>query len=94
MATAPRPEASPTAVTIYLTPWCGFCRAAVRLLDQKGIEYTAHDVRGDDEARVWMREASGQPTVPQIFIHGRSVGGYTELAELERSGELTAALGQ
>jgi glutaredoxin 3 len=79
-------------IKVYTTPYCGFCRMALRLLDAKGVAYEQIDVTGDHEARAWLREATGQRTVPQIFIGGESIGGYMELAALDRSGELDRKL--
>jgi glutaredoxin 3 len=75
-------------VVMYRTKYCGYCVLAQRLLDQKGIRYRAVDVSGDSNARAWLMKVTGQRTVPQIFIGGRSIGGYQELAALARSGEL------
>ena len=75
-----------------LLTFCGFCRMAKRLLGSRGIRFATHDVTGDSEGRRWLMERSGQRTVPQIFIHGRSVGGYQELAQLDRTGGLREAL--
>ena len=86
-----RPEELDAHVVVYTTPWCGYCRAAKRLLQARGIDFVEIDVRGDGEARTWLQHASGQHTVPQIFIGGRSVGGYTELAALDDEGELVAS---
>ncbi|MFV8751000.1 glutaredoxin [Nannocystaceae bacterium ST9] len=88
----PLPSELAASVVVYLTPWCPYCRMARRLLDARGIAYEFVDVSGDDPARAWLFEASGQSTVPQIFVKGESVGGYTELAELDRSGELARRL--
>jgi glutaredoxin 3 len=75
-------------VEVYTTRICGYCVAAKRLLAARGIPYTEIDVTGDDDRRAWLVKESGQRTVPQIFIGGESIGGYEELAELDRSGEL------
>jgi glutaredoxin 3 len=88
----PRPEDLGVPVVLYTTPWCGFCRAALALLRQRGIAHVEVDVVGNDAARDWLAEASGQTTVPQVFVLGRSIGGYTELAALDRSGELDRML--
>jgi len=88
----PRPEDLTAPVVLYTTPWCGFCRAALALLLQRGIAHVEVDVVGNDAARDWLAEVSGQTTVPQIFVRGRSIGGYTELAALDRSGELDRML--
>lgn len=88
----PRPDKVEGVVVAYTTRWCGYCVAARRLLDKRGIDFAEFDVSGDVEARRWLRELSGQPTVPQIFIHGRSIGGYVELRAMDSSGDLAAAL--
>jgi len=75
-------------VTIYTTTFCGYCVAAKRLLSKRGIPYAEINVSGDDEARAWLVQVTGQRTVPQIFIKGESVGGYEELTALDRAGEL------
>jgi glutaredoxin 3 len=84
----PRPADVRAPVVLYTTPWCGYCRAALALLHARGIEHVEIDVLGNHAARDWLAEATGQTTVPQVFVRGRSIGGYTELAALDRSGEL------
>lgn len=86
------PDSFDAPVVVYLTPWCPYCTRAKRLLQDRGIPFASVDVSGDMDARAWLRKASGQHTVPQIFIHGESVGGYTELAALDRAGGLTASV--
>jgi len=88
----PPPDAFETDVVVYLTPWCPYCMMARRLLDSRKISYSTHDVTGDQRAREWLRSASGQHTVPQVFIKGRSIGGFQELAALDASGGLSRAL--
>lgn len=81
-------------VTIYTTTFCPFCVRAKRLLAQKGVAYREIDVTGDDGLRERMvEESGGRRTVPQIFIDGRPIGGYEELAALEQAGELDRLLG-
>ena len=76
-------------ILIYSTQFCGYCRAAKNLLRAKGLDYQEIDVGVDQAKRIEMVErAGGLRTVPQIFIHGRHVGGYDELAALEREGKL------
>ena len=80
-------------IIIYTTPFCGYCRAAKTLLGNKGLEFEEIDVAFDAETRAEMiQRAQGLRTAPQIFIHGRHVGGYDELAALEREGKLDALL--
>jgi glutaredoxin 3 len=76
-----------TRILLYTTQFCGYCRAAKRLLQGKGLEFEEIDVGFDAGKRVEMLER-GLRTVPQIFIHGRHVGGYDELAALEYEGKL------
>jgi len=77
------------AILLYTTQYCGYCRAAKNLLRAKGLEFREIDVGFDSSKRAEMVErAGGLRTVPQIFIHGRHVGGYDELAALGREGKL------
>jgi glutaredoxin 3 len=83
-----------TRILLYTTTqFCGFCLAAKRLLATKGLAFEEIDVGFDPERRTEMVALSrGGRTVPQIFIQGRHVGGYDELAALERAGDLEAWL--
>ncbi len=78
---------------IYTTTYCGFCVRSKDLLKRKGVGFEEVDVTGDDEARSQLVERSGgQRTVPQIFIGDTHVGGYTDLAQLDREGKLDPML--
>jgi glutaredoxin 3 len=79
-------------VIVYSQPFCGYCTAAKRLLQEKGAEFTELDVMVEAGRRTEMIERSGRRTVPQIFIDGRHVGGYDDLSALDRSGELDRLL--
>lgn len=80
-------------VTIYTTMFCPFCWRAKRLLEEKGIAFREVEVDFSLEARREMTErAGGRPTVPQIFIGERHIGGSDELAALEAAGELDPLL--
>ena len=83
-----------TGLTIYSTPWCGYCARAKGLLEEKGAAYNEMDVMEDETKRAEMRARSKRSTVPQIFINGQHIGGSDELAELERDGKLDALLAQ
>jgi glutaredoxin 3 len=80
-------------VTVYSSPFCGYCAAAKRLLDRKGVAYDEIDVVFDPDLRQEMVERSGRKTVPQIFIGETHVGGFDDLSALESRGELDALLG-
>lgn len=80
-------------VTLYTTPFCGYCAAAKRLLGGKGVAYTEIDVAADPELRAEMvQRAHGRRTVPQVFIGGEHVGGFTDIAALDRAGKLDPML--
>ena len=80
------------AVLIYTTAWCGYCAAAKRLLNAKGAAFDEIDVDKAPEAREKMERLSGRHTVPQVFINGESVGGYDDIAALDRQGKLDELL--
>ncbi len=76
-------------VTVYTTDYCPYCVQAKRLLTEMAIEYEEVDVGADIALRTQMVErAGGRRTVPQIFIDGESIGGYTELRTLADTGGL------
>jgi glutaredoxin 3 len=79
-------------VVMYTTQWCPFCVRAKALLKNKGVPFEEVDVSGDDVLREKMIEASGRRTVPQIFIDDEPIGGFEELAALDREGELDRLL--
>ena len=80
-------------VTLYTSPLCGFCHAAKRMLNDKGISYAEIDVAADPSKRQeMMGRANGRHTVPQIFIGDVHVGGYDDMAALERTGKLDPLL--
>ena len=84
-----------TRIVLYTTPYCGYCRAAKLLLGKKGVTFTEIDVSEDMERRREMIERGlGRCTVPQIFINNTHVGGYDELAALERAAKLDALLAE
>lgn len=76
-------------VTMYSTGVCPFCQMAERLLRAKGVA-AIEKIRVDlePERRVEMMEKTGRRTVPQIYIGETHVGGYDELAALDRAGGL------
>ncbi len=79
-------------VTIYTTPYCGFCIAAKRLLNKKGVDFNEIDVSHDPELRQEMMQKSGRHTVPQIWIGEVHVGGFDEMSDLEGRGKLDPLL--
>ncbi len=79
-------------VTMYSTRFCPYCIRARFLLDSKQVSYTDIGVDAKPELRREMMEKSGRRTVPQIWIGERHVGGYDDLALLERQGRLDELL--
>ena len=81
-------------VTMYTTAVCPYCVRAEMLLKQRGVtEIDKIRIDLDAEQRVTMMERTGRRTVPQIYIGDTYVGGYDELAALDRAGDLTPLLG-
>ena len=81
------------SVEIYTSPLCGYCHAAKRLLNEKGVEFEEVDVLRHSERKAEMiKRANGGRTVPQIFIGDMHVGGYDDLYALERAGKLDGLL--
>ncbi len=80
-------------VEIYTSPLCGFCHAAKRLLNQKGVDFAEVDVWANPDRKPEMiQRANGSRTVPQIFVGDLHVGGCDDLYHLERHGKLDALL--
>lgn len=80
-------------VEIYTSPMCGFCHAAKRLLNSKGVEFSEIDVwAAPDRKPEMIQRANGGRTVPQIFIGETHVGGCDDLYALERAGKLDPLL--
>jgi glutaredoxin 3 len=79
-------------VQIYTTRICPYCTSAKALLKKKGVAYEEIDVGDDDVKRTWLVESTGQRTVPQIFVDGRSLGGFSDIDALDKQGQLDPIL--
>ena len=80
-------------VTVYMGPRCNFCDAAKRLFARNNLSYKEIDISTKDGLRDEMiKKANGKRTIPQIFFDDHHVGGYVELRELEKTGELNNIL--
>lgn len=80
-------------VEIYTKQTCGFCHAAKRLLTAKNVSFAEVELLTNPDRRQDMIDrANGRQTVPQIFIDGKHIGGYDDLAALDRAGKLDALL--
>ena len=80
-------------ILMYATGVCPFCLMAERLLHSKGVA-AIEKVRVDLEPqrRDEMIERTGRRTVPQIYVDERHIGGYDDLAALDRAGGLDPLL--
>ena len=75
-------------IKIYTTSWCGPCKMAKRLLDEKGYAYEEIDIEEKDWSREDLFNKTGGRTVPQIVIEGETIGGYDDLSKMENQGKL------
>lgn len=80
-------------IEIYTRQLCGYCSAAKRLLDEKGVAYEEFDATyAPDKRKEMIQRANGRSTFPQIFIGTTHVGGCDDLYALDRAGKLDALL--
>ena len=77
---------------MYANSWCPYCAAARALLGKKQIRVTEIDIEQFPKRRAEMIARSGRHTVPQIFVGTTHVGGYDDLAAMERAGTLDPLL--
>lgn len=75
-------------VKVYTRLGCGYCTAALALLEKKHVEFEHIDCTTDQKTRDWLVKTTGRSSVPQIFIDGTAVGGYDDINALDRRGEL------
>jgi monothiol glutaredoxin len=73
-------------------PRCGFSNRVVQILDHVGIEYGARDILVDPRIRYVLSDWSEWPTIPQLFVDGRLVGGCDIVTEMYQDGELEPLL--
>lgn len=80
-------------VTVYTMQYCPYCESAKKLLQSKGAAFEEIKLEMDDDA-AWTRleKQTGFKTMPQIFIAEKFIGGYNDLAALDRNGKLDALL--
>lgn len=83
-------------VVTYTVDYCPFCIKAKKLFNEKGIEFEDHDITmNETEGRAKLGEMTGiegRVSVPQIFIDGKHIGGYSDLKQLNESGKLDEML--
>jgi monothiol glutaredoxin len=69
-------------------PMCGFSAATVQVLQQLEVPFTTFDVLSDPELREAIKQFSNWPTIPQVYVDGKFIGGCDIVRELYESGEL------
>ena len=69
-------------------PMCGFSNQVVQILDHYGVDYKDINILEDPEIRIRLSEESGWPTIPQLFVKGKLIGGADIAMELHQKGEL------
>jgi len=75
-------------------PQCGFSDRAVKILQAAGAEFKDVNVLKDPDIRQGIKEFSSWPTIPQVYIEGKFVGGSDILIEMHQNGELQKLLGK
>lgn len=79
-------------VVVYSKVPCPYCVQVERLLQAREIPYEKIDLTGDAAGISDLSARTGMFTLPQVFIDGKLVGGYTETAAADKSGELAKLL--
>ena len=69
-------------------PMCGFSNSVVQILNHYGIEYKDVNILTDPMIRIKLSEHSGWPTIPQLFVKGKLIGGADITMVLHNNGEL------
>lgn len=75
-------------VELYTAPFCALCERARQLLARAGIAFEEIDLSSDPERCCALEALTGGRSVPQIVLDGRPIGGFDELAALDRHGRL------
>lgn len=81
-------------IELYHSPLCPYCHFAKRLLNQYGWQYEAINITFSGAKRDEMIRRAKQTSVPQIFINQQPIGGYDQLAALDKRGELAQLVAQ
>jgi len=79
-------------VTLYTTDTCPYCRSAKSLLASKGVTMQEINIQREPDKLEEMLNRCGRRSVPQIFIGDRHIGGFDDLAKLDRQGGLMSML--
>ena len=78
---------------MYSGPMCNFCEAAKRLLKRNNLDFEIIDISSKEGLiEEMIKKSNGKRTIPQIFFDNQHIGGYAELRELEKNGNLINSL--
>jgi monothiol glutaredoxin len=69
-------------------PMCGFSAATIEIFNALGVPYESVDVLQDGEVREGLKAFSNWPTIPQVYVEGKFVGGCDIIREMHEAGEL------
>jgi monothiol glutaredoxin len=90
-------EVAANRVFLYMkgtpdAPACGFSMRVVQILELVGVEYGSRNILEDPRVRMVLSQWSDWPTIPQLFVDGKLVGGCDIVTELYQDGELQQML--
>src|SRR6266487_4343617 len=69
-------------------PMCGFSAATVQVLREIGVPFKTVDILAEPEKRDAIKAYSNWPTIPQVYVNGKFIGGCDIVRELHQRGEL------
>ena len=73
-------------------PMCGFSSQVINILNNQGVTYETVNILDDWDMREGIKSFSNWPTIPQLYVRGRFIGGCDIVMELERKSELTSII--
>ena len=80
-------------ILMYSGPMCNFCEAAKKLLKRNNLDFEIIDISSEKGLiEEMIKKSNGKRTIPQIFFDNQHIGGYVELRELEKNGNLINSL--
>ena len=90
-------EVRENRVVVYMKgtpsfPMCGFSAATVEVLREIGVPFKAVDVLAEPEKRDGIKVYSNWPTIPQVYVNGKFIGGCDIVREMHARGELAPLL--
>ncbi len=92
-----RSDVESNDVLIYMKgtrefPQCGFSAATIEAFNALGVPYATRDVLEDPELRQGVKDFSNWPTIPQVYVGGKFIGGCDIVTDLSNRGELAGVV--